>query len=228
MINANFISKVGNVYNFGVAVAATPVLCIFDRPIKKIRTISEVTLSDDIVTYEAGSIVEFPSIYGYPVQLNLEAAADDEFIIEVIEYGDKPAFNYWDEYEPIQFKLVPVAGTETVLGKLISTVQTDVAVDEASGRITGELAYIEDWTQYSAVDNTGNFIALAIDSAALASFSIHKASTPEKVVVFDEDMTVVVKITDLNDEIVIDAIDSGITTRKIYPIRDLILMQQEV
>lgn len=60
--------------------------------------------------------------------------------------------------------LSPVAGTDTKYNKLINTIQDKIFINDHS--IQGELAYITNWTEYSAdtSKNTGNFIAIQLDT----------------------------------------------------------------
>ena len=58
----------------------------------------------------------------------------------------------------------PLAGTETKYGKQISTIQDKIFINDHS--IQGELAYITNWTDYSAdtSKNTGNFIGIQLET----------------------------------------------------------------
>ena len=62
--------------------------------------------------------------------------------------------------------IAPVAGSETKYGKLVSTIQNGIFINEKS--IQGELAYITNWTDYSAdtTKNTGNFIAIQLETTS--------------------------------------------------------------
>lgn len=71
------VTRTGNLYK--VTVAGTE-SARFDRPIKKAQV--------------GDAIIEFPSIYGYPITLPSDLAAPN---VLVHEYGDVANENYWNE-----------------------------------------------------------------------------------------------------------------------------------
>lgn len=84
----------GNVYCFPAEVSEI----IFDRPIKKIKNISERSIN---IQFDGGyafalandDIAEFPSHYGYPIKLGVDEEAG--VFIQVQEYGNKENANYF-------------------------------------------------------------------------------------------------------------------------------------
>lgn len=93
--------------------------------------------------------------------------------------------------------LDPVDGAETVLGKVVNTVQNKVYINDHS--VQGELAYISNWTDYSAnpAENSGNFIVLHVDvtNGAVTTLQTIGGTNDARVVTFDPDGIVVLRVT---------------------------------
>lgn len=108
---ANYVSRCGNVYTFEDLVPNVAAVCIFDKPVKKVKfdlynseyAVNIVTLDEDFPVYiqevKHGDILDIPNMYGYPDRFTLNNPYSEEAVsvtIQVIEYGDSANANYYD------------------------------------------------------------------------------------------------------------------------------------
>ena len=110
-MTVNYLARVGNIYNFGVFVADTPIDAEFDRPVK--RLVSGVDLgiawthevegspvTEMIMYYTAGTPIEFTNRGGYPLAVSFMGTADSPCALQVLEYGDDASADYFEAEEP--------------------------------------------------------------------------------------------------------------------------------
>ena len=104
--------------------------------------------------------------------------------------------------------VAPDDGSTTRYGKLVSTIQNGIYINEHS--IQGELAYISNWTDYSAdpTANTGNFLAINITATNGAKNYIKTIGglSDADWVFFDTDDYAVVRIKSNNQKILLKSV----------------------
>lgn len=105
-------------------------------------------------------------------------------------------------------------GTETWLGKTISSVQEDVVF--ADGAVTGTLAYISGWSAYSADPkyNTGNFLCFKVsttEDSPTYSIRLNNNIDPTKTGkwVSDADGEFIIQVSDKDEQSLDVKVESG-------------------
>lgn len=97
-----------------------------------------------------------------------------------------------------QLTASPVAGTETVLGKSVSALQSDIAISN-SNVISGTLNYVTGYTGFSGNSDyqEGNYLVLKFEGDSSASITMELINGVANVgeVTLDSDGIVVVRIT---------------------------------
>lgn len=145
---------------------------------------------------------------------------DEVGVVFYIAEDDKDNAHY-----PIVTDVDAVVGTETVLSKTVSNIQSNVRV--SANRIDGELEYVSNWTQFSALpsENTGHFIALSFDAAENATIAVKITNgLRTDFVTLDSDNVLIAKINDqYNQELIVRTTLNGVTREKSYNFRGLTL-----
>lgn len=95
----------------------------------------------------------------------------------------------------------PESAETNVLGKLVSELQSNVAVGETS--ITGTLNYVTDYTGFSSDPalQEGNYLALKFTAPANSTTTVEIVGGTSGPVALDEDMNWVGKIANTNQKV---------------------------
>lgn len=98
-------------------------------------------------------------------------------------------------YGSAVLKVEPEDPTDTILGKLVSSLQNNVNVSDTG--ITGTLKYVTGYTGYSSdpAEQNGNFLALKFSAPTGATTTIELLGGTSGVKTLDSDMNAVVRIT---------------------------------
>lgn len=119
--------------------------------------------------------------------------------------------------------------SETILGKSVADLQTNVIVND--GFITGTLKYVSDYTGYSGdtEEQKGNFLALKLSDTTGATSTCELINGPlGRPITFDSDRQVVVRVTNkATQKIRITSTLNGETVSKTYSLSSLKLVSAE-
>jgi len=98
-------------------------------------------------------------------------------------------------YGSAVLKVEPEDPTDTILGKLVSSLQNNINVSDTG--ITGTLKYVTGYTGYSSdpAEQNGNFLALKFSAPTGATTTIELLGGTTGVKTLDSDMNAVVRIT---------------------------------
>lgn len=116
----------------------------------------------------------------------------------------------------------PEDATETLLGKLVSDLQTGVAIED--GVVTGTLNYVTGYTGYSGDESEqeGNYLALKFESNADSV----ELTYGERSVTLDEDMNAVIRVTDVEEPLTVTATRQGNTETMVLDFSGLTLAEE--
>ena len=121
------------------------------------------------------------------------------------------------------------AGTTTVLGELVSDLQSNVAV--GADAITGTLKYVEGYTEFSSDPELqdGNFLALKFTADDWSKFTSVKVGLEPSMgsglveIKNDPDKNGVFRVANTNQKFKVVATDGADTTTKVYSLAGLVL-----
>lgn len=119
----------------------------------------------------------------------------------------------------------PIAGTETVLNKTVSDVQTGVEVGNTS--ITGTLKYVTGWTDYSGDPELqdGNFICIHAEAEDADAITVELVGGEGDPTTLDSDGNAVIRITNKDTQTLryVASKLGGATTTLTYSLSGLVL-----
>lgn len=119
-----------------------------------------------------------------------------------------------------------IAAATDLLGKTVSDIQSNVAIDEFG--VSGTLKYITGWTAWSgdAEEQNGNYLALhfEVEDVNDATITVQLTKGKHGVTTLDSDGICIFRITDPAQEIIVTASKTGYAPQVIrIPIHGLTL-----
>lgn len=123
----------------------------------------------------------------------------------------------------------PLSGSETVLGKTVGDLQSDIFANDQA--FQGTLNYVKNWTGYSQdpAENSGNFIAFKAEATSGATITCKMVGGPQdgREQTLDDDGIVVSRIVTPKQKVVITAtLDGGDTISKTMAFGGLKLLNE--
>ena len=117
----------------------------------------------------------------------------------------------------MSLNLEPVAGTETLFGKSVSDLQTNVAI--SNGSISGTSNYVTGYTGFSGIvaEQSGNYIAVKATAVDGATIVFNGASN----VTLDSDGMIVIRLRDGVQKLRFTATKGDITEVAEYSLSNL-------
>lgn len=110
----------------------------------------------------------------------------------------------------------------------MSALQSDVAV--SGNKITGSLAFVDDYTGFSGDPDLqeGHFLALKFTAAEGVTVKVKLVGGEGQEVTLDEDMNIVIRITDTDTQKVAVTATKGIAeTKRVYDLTGLTLEEED-
>lgn len=119
---------------------------------------------------------------------------------------------------------VDVDPSVDLLGKSITDLQTGISVDNSTGKITGTLKYISDYTGFSGDPElqSGNFLCMHFTTTEDATTTIQVLGGDFPPAVLDpSDNIAIFRVKNRDQSIQVVSTKDGATTSKVYTLRSL-------